>query len=302
MEHELDAALDAGLSLFVGRLEIDSHELVQVDSEDDIHKLVLALCVDGSVLIDVVYYIFKEAYVRIHRLPGPWILKPWMELGLMGRLITEVLEHLFEQYPRLVKCFLLLPSYSFSFLLFLHLDEGLLVTLVQSLAWLAPLLANLGSEGNCPCVGAVACDLNHCLSLLGHDLAGSMLLSAHLSDRLEDLDTVVADAVLSHLPESELAARTVHLVCLLLLEFDLSLSDSNLRELGFFTVTGRQVLETFEFWFCFALSSCWALSGLLLLTRSIIKEVFEEVGTEYESRGCGGGSPAGSLLANGVHF
>jgi hypothetical protein len=96
MEHELDAALDAGLSFFVGRLEIDSYELVQVDSEDDIYKLVLALCVDGSVLINVVYYFFEKAYVRIHRLPGPWILKPWMELSLMGRLITKVLEHLFE--------------------------------------------------------------------------------------------------------------------------------------------------------------------------------------------------------------
>ena len=256
----------------------------------------LSLLFDCNILVNIFDYLLKETHVRILRLPGPRILKPWMEPDLVPWI---KLEHPFKQDTRLLKCFLLLACDSFTFTFILHLNKGLLVPHIQSLARLAPFLTYLGPKSYSPDMFAFAGNLNHCLALLACDLVGSTLLSAHVLYRVKDLDAIVAETMISSFPEGELATSAHNFLCLFLFKLDLSLSDSHF-EFGLFTVCSCQIIVTVNFWHRSNSSRSILLMNWFLYTWLLIKEVFEEVGSKYEF--FSGFSRTGSLLVNGVHL
>ena len=209
VDHELDSLDDTfDLLAFTNSVKDLVHDLINYvlttgsNSHHDIYETVLNLLiiyVDILLmrLYDYLCNLLDEDHLRIllwHRL--------WYLFNLLEFLLS-LSEHMF-----------LFPPDSFSFSCFLRRHLLLSVVNFVAAAGLAPSLTLLGPELSVPDVSPSATDLNYnicSLSLCLYNFAGSSLTYCGCFNRLNNLNTVMADHVTLHgleLPEANMAALT----------------------------------------------------------------------------------------------
>ena len=193
MDHELDPLDDTfNLLTFSNSVEYLFHDLVNYvlstgsNSHHDIHETVLNLLIIYVDILLIRLYdclcdLLDEDHMRI-------LLRHWLRyLFNLLEFLLSLSEHLF-----------LLPPDSFPFSCLLRRNLLLSVVYFITAAGLAPPLTLLGSELRVPDVSPPATDLNYnicSLSLCLHNSAGPPLAYSGRLNRLNNLNTVVADHV-----------------------------------------------------------------------------------------------------------